>query len=243
MLLAILLVAVTLILFIASQAAIYRRRIARAEELSARAACAQAERERFSKTIVVIGDSLAVGVGAMTPAESVAGRIADAFPHARLYNYSKPGRRACDAMGQLEQFSHSHADVVLIQMCANDVAGLHSIKSVEQHMRAVVDRAHGLGAKVILMPGGNFAMSPFFFWPAQHILMWRIQEIRAMLDRLAKETGATFVDLVCEPERDPFLKEPHRFFSEDLIHPTADGYAFYFTQLLEKAALQRHLAP
>lgn len=242
MLTAIVLIALTLVLFIACQAIVYSRRIAFSESLARQAQSWHKAPENPRRTMVVIGDSLAVGLGARAPEESIAGRLARRFPHAAIYNYAKTGARARDAMAQLGQFPLERADVVLVQMCANDVAAVNPIAEIERQMRAVVAKAQALGARVILMPGGNFCEAPFFFWPAQPVLKWRALHIREMLARLAQETGSEFVDLFCDAKDDPFLREPHRYFSEDLIHPTGDGYAFYFTTLLRKARLEMYLA-
>lgn len=231
-----------LILLVASQVVIYLRRIRFSESLVARSVVAQSVPESARKTIVVLGDSTAVGVGAGSPDHSVAGRIAAAFPTARVYNYSKSGARARHVMAQFEQFPHDRADVLLIQVCANDVVGVHSVDVIEAQLRAVIDRAKGLGARIFLMPGNNFCIAPFFVWPAQPLLTWRALKIHAMLQRLADETGIHFVDLLCDPQEDPFAKEPKRYYSEDLIHPSAEGYALYFSALVTRGGLGQHLA-
>jgi lysophospholipase L1-like esterase len=242
MLIATALVIAAFLVLVASQAVMYLRRIRFSESLVARSVCAQSVREDARKTIVVLGDSTAVGVGAGSPDHSVAGRLAAAFPEARVYNYSKSGARARHVMSQLDRFPHARADVVLVQVCANDVVGVHRIDLIEAHLRAVIARAKGLGARVFLMPGNNFCIAPFFVWPAQPVLTWRAVRIHAMLQRLADETQIDFVDLLCDPREDPFAKEPHRYYCEDLIHPSAEGYALYFTALVTRGRLGQHLA-
>lgn len=231
-----------LLMLVASQAVVYLRRIRFSESLVARSVCAQSLPEAARKTIVVVGDSTAVGVGAGSPDLSVAGRIAAAFPTARVFNYSKSGARARHVMAQLEQYPHDSADVVLIQVCANDVVGVHRIDLIEAQLRAVIDRAKALGARVFLMPGNNFCIAPFFVWPAQAVLTWRAVRIHAMLQRLADETRIDFVDLLCDPKEDPFAREPRRYYSEDLLHPSGEGYALYFSALLTKGHLDRYLS-
>lgn len=231
-----------LLILVASQTVVYFRRIRFSESLVARSVCAESTPEASRKTIVVLGDSTAVGVGAGSPDQSVAGRIAAAFPAARVFNYSKSGARARHVMAQLERYPHATADVVLIQVCANDVVGVHRIDLIEAQLRAVIARAKGLGAQVFLMPGNNFCIAPFFVWPAQPVLTFRAMRIHAMLQRLADETRIDFVDLLCDPKEDPFAREPRRYYSEDLLHPSGEGYALYFTALITKGRLDRYLA-
>ncbi len=80
-------------------------------------------------------------------------------------------------------------------------------------------------------------------WPVQPVLTWRALRIHAMLQCLADETGIHFVDLLCDPKDDPFVREPRRYYCEDLIHPSAEGYALYFTALLTKGRLAQYLSP
>jgi lysophospholipase L1-like esterase len=189
----------------------------------------------------VLGDSTAFGVGACEPDHSVAGRIAAAFPDARVFNYSKSGARARHVHGQLDAYPYPTADVVLVQVGANDVLGVHPVARIEVDLRAAFERARALGAVVFFMPGNNFSFAPFFVWPAQGLLCWRALRIHAMVQRLVEETGVFYVNLLADPAEDPFMLEPRRYYSADGLHPSSEGYGFYYTALLAQGRLGEYL--
>jgi lysophospholipase L1-like esterase len=57
----------------------------------------------------------------------------------------------------------------------------------------------------------------------------------------AKEYGVHYVDLFVEPDEDVFVREPKKYTAFDGLHPTADGYAVWYTKLqvvLEKILIK-----
>src|SRR5215212_7975639 len=93
----------------AAVVAIYASRIRFSRRLVAQTVAAQSCPECSRKTIVIAGDSTAFGVGAL-PAESTAGRLAAAFPQARVINVARSGARIGHVVEQLEGVDVSSAD-------------------------------------------------------------------------------------------------------------------------------------
>ncbi len=220
--------------------ALYASRIKFSRRLVAQTVPAQSCPHDCCRTIVITGDSTAFGVGAL-PAESTAGRLAAAFPHARVVNVARSGARIGHVVEQLEGLEVSSADLVLIQACANDVLEFRSVAKVERDLRAAVARARTLNAHVILMPGQNFSVAPFFLRPISRIVMWHATKIHAVVERVTAELGVTFVDLFRDPNDDPFVQEPHRYYCPDGLHPSGEGYALWFATLVAQAPLTRFL--
>src|SRR6188768_2176579 len=81
---------------------IYMSRIRFSRRIVARTQPCQYTPESCRRVIVVAGDSTAFGVGAL-PAETTAGRIAAAFPHARVINVAKSGARIGHVVEQLKK--------------------------------------------------------------------------------------------------------------------------------------------
>src|SRR3989442_3978359 len=131
---------------------LYASRIRFSRRIVARTTPAQSCPECCRKTIVVAGDSTAFGVGAL-PAETTAGRIAAAFPHARVINVGKSGPNIGRVVEQLDSLVIERADLVLIHACANDVLEFRALRDVERDLCASLARAHRLSDNVILMPG------------------------------------------------------------------------------------------
>lgn len=219
----------------------YRQQIRLSRAIAAQAVCAQWEPPAARATVVVFGDSTAVGVGAQKPCESVAGRIAQAFPHARILNYAVSGAYVRDVLPQMDKHGDRPADVVLIQACANDVLGTHPIGAVEADLRKAIARGQALGALVVLMPGCNFSFAPFFRPLLVGAVDWRAQKIHAMIDRVARDTGAVYVDLFHLKATDPFFIHAQQFFCPDGLHPSGKGYGVLFDELTRKVPLGQAL--
>ena len=220
---------------------LYASRIRFSRSIVARTVPAQSMPEGCRRTIVVAGDSTAFGVGAL-PAESTAGRIAAAFPHARVINVARSGARSGHVAEQLASVDVDHADLVLIHACANDVLEFRAVDKVERDLRDAVATAQALSEHVVLMPGHNFSVAPFFLRPISTLIMRHAVRIHAMVERVTAELDVMFVDLFSDPQAEPFVLEPRRYYCPDGLHPSGEGYAVWFAALLAQVPLARFLA-
>jgi len=132
-------------------AGIYASRIRFSRRIVRRTRPAQQSPECCRRVIVVAGDSTAFGVGAL-PAETTAGRIAAAFPHARVINVACSGANVGCVRSQLESLDIERADMVLIHACANDVLEFRNVAKVEADLRSALAKAKSLSLNVVLMP-------------------------------------------------------------------------------------------
>ena len=221
---------------------LHMSRIRFARTIVAKTEPAQSCPDGYCSTIVVAGDSTAFGVGAL-PAESTAGRLAAAFPHARLVNVAKSGNRVGHVVEQLDRVDCASADLVLIQACANDVLEFRSVKKVEADLRAAIARARKLSRNIVLMPGHDFSVAPFFLRPISMLIMRHAIKVHAMVKRVSAEEGIIFVDLFRDPATEPFVKEPKRYYCPDWLHPSGEGYAIWFSILTAQVPLRQFLAP
>jgi lysophospholipase L1-like esterase len=228
--------------------ALYASRIRFSRRIVARTVPAQSSPAACRRTIVVAGDSTAFGVGAL-PDESTAGRLAAAFPHARVINVSRSGARIGHVVEQLGHVVKELArrecrrvDFVLIHACANDVLEFRALDKFEADLRAAIAVARELGDNVVLMPGQNFSVAPFFLRGMSKIIMRQAVRVHAVVERVTAELGVTFVDLFRDPSEDPFVKEPHRYYCADGLHPSGEGYGIWFTALMGAVPLKTFLA-
>jgi lysophospholipase L1-like esterase len=229
-----------LLLPAAAVIAIYASRIKFSRRLVAQTVPGESRPESCRSTIVVAGDSTAFGVGAL-PAESTSGRIAAAFPKARVVNVARSGARIGHVVEQLGELDFAHADLVLIHACANDVLEFRPLKKVEADLRAAIAKAREISPNVVLMPGHNFSVAPFFLRPISRIIMWHAVRVHAVIERVSAESGVIFVDLFRDPSEDPFVQEPHRYYCPDGLHPSGEGYALWFATLVAQVPLARLL--
>ena len=82
-------------------------------------------------SILVLGDSTAVGIGALSE-ENVAGRLAHAL-NASVENHAESGALSGDISAQLSSAARKRYDVVLIQVGANDVIRMRSLSEASEH--------------------------------------------------------------------------------------------------------------
>ena len=230
-----------LLLPAAAVIAIYASRIRFSKRLVAKTVPAQSCPERCRSTIVVAGDSTAFGVGAL-PAESTAGRLAAAYPHARVINVARSGARIGHVLEQLEGVDCKCVDLILIQACANDVLEFRSARQLVQDLRATIARAKAMSRNVVLMPGHNFGVAPFFLRGISRVISWHGQRLYKVATRVAAELGVTFVDLLAHQTNELFAREPRRYYCPDLLHPSGDGYALWFATLVAQVPLAQFLS-
>lgn len=236
-----------LLLPTAAVIALYASRIRFSRRIVARTLPAQSSPPRCRRTIVVAGDSTAFGVGAL-PEHSTAGRLAAAFPHARVINVAKSGARVGHVVHQLgrvvEQLARCgcrKVDFVLIHASANDVAEFRGVDVFEADLRAAIAMARQLSDNVVLMPGQNFSVAPFFLRGISQLITRHAVRLHAVVKRVTDELGVTFVDLFHHPAADSFVKEPKRYYCPDGLHPSGEGYGLWFTALMGAVPLKTFL--
>jgi lysophospholipase L1-like esterase len=216
-------------------------RIRFARTIVAKTEPAQSCPDGYRSTIVVAGDSTAFGVGAL-PAESTAGRLAAAFPHARVVNVARSGHRIGHVVEQLDKVGCPSVDLILIQACANDVLEFRPVGKIEADLRAAIASARRLSPNIVLMPGHDFSVAPFFLRPISMLIMRHATRVHAMVKRVVAEEGIIFVDLFRDPATEPFVKEPKRYYCPDFLHPSGQGYAIWFSMLTAQVPLRQFLA-
>lgn len=230
-----------LLLPMAAVIAVYASRIRFSRRIVAQTVAAQSSPQGCQRTIVIAGDSTAFGVGAL-PAESTAGRLAAAFPHARVINVAKSGARIGHVTEQLARIECAHVDLILIQACGNDVLEFRSVEKVEDDLRGAIAKARSLTDNIILMPGQNFSVAPFFLRGLSKIIMRHAIKVHAMVQRVTKELDIIFVDLFHEPAAQAFVHEPKRYYCPDGLHPSGDGYGIWFAVLMASVPMTRFLS-
>lgn len=179
-----------------------------------------------------VGDSTAVGTGATDNTRSVAGWLGQDFPQAQIVNRGQNGKR----LAQLAQEMYpglDHYRLMVIQIGGNDILRFTPLPDMERDLDKVIARAKAMADCVVILHSGNVGLSPVFIWPLTRIYEARSRAVRTLYIHKAKETGALYVDLFTERENDPFLKNAGKFYSPDFLHPSGDGYRWWYQRLRE----------
>ena len=184
-----------------------------------------------AQRILLVGDSTGVGTGALDPTLSTAGQFGEAYPNAEIINRSRNGRKIHETLAVLDEFSGQHFSLVMIQIGGNDIIRFTPLPEVERDLVAMLEKARALSPNVVILHSGNVGAAPFF--PRPWDLLWtaRAREVRALYLRTVPEHGAHYVGLFQERRDDTWLKEPARYYAVDGLHPSALGYADWFSKI------------
>lgn len=186
-------------------------------------------------TILVLGDSTAVGTGA-TPASSTAGRLGNLYPHASVYNYAINGLQLAGLIKQMREppvkdFANKKADILLLQIGANDLVYFTPLPQIERELTEVLQKAMGLGNKIIILHSGLAGTAPIFpFW-IEWLWNRRAWAVRKIYMREAALYNARYVDIITSSSDANFQKDPKKYYAADMFHPSGNGYELWFEEI------------
>ena len=210
-------------------------RLQKARELARHSEALQAQPDRPSQRLLILGDSTAVGTGATTGAASVAGLIAQAHPDWTIVNRGVDGARFADLPAQLP--AGERFDLLLILCGGNDVIRLTGEAALHRQVRQIAELGSAVAPRMILMPPGNVGNAPFFHAPLSWWMSRRARMLHEAVRSAAAATGAAYVNLYREAADDPFAREPERLHAADGLHPSDAGYAQWHGELARQAGI------
>lgn len=189
------------------------------------------------RTLLIVGDSTALGTGADSPQSSLAGWIGNAHPQWRIDNRAANGAKFVDVVQQLRN-AESGYDLVLIVAGGNDVIQLTRMAKLHAGMAEAVALAQKRGRRVVLMPCGNVGHAPFFLPPLTWWMDARSKEMHAIAQSVASDGGARYVRLLQPKETDPFVLRSKEMHASDGLHPSSAGYSHWYTELVRQGGLE-----
>ena len=178
-------------------------------------------------SVLVLGDSTAVGVGSPSQ-QSVAGRLGE-FLNASVENYAVSGAVTADVAGQIARAQKDHYDVILIQIGANDIIRFHSPETTAQELDAALKSLEQKSDHIVLLTAGKVGEAPLFPRLFGWLWTWQASRMRTQFMAVTSADGVAYVDLYSAP--DPFSSDPSRYYAPDGLHLTGDGYGFWFDQV------------
>lgn len=179
------------------------------------------------KRILIVGDSTAVGTGATTPEESVAGRISEEFPRYEIVNYGKNGLQTSELRERLELLQEREFDLVFLFIGGNDIVRFHDVTTLSEDLATSFQLAKQISDDVVFVSVGNIEIAPFFPKPIAYFYRDYQQEVRTAFSIISNEYDVLFVDLFTEGIEDiPLPSE--LIFAEDDFHPSSVAYAVWY---------------
>jgi lysophospholipase L1-like esterase len=214
----------------------FRRELRHAARFARTASAFQRELNS-DDALLVIGDSLAVGVGAERPEDTVAGRFAAEFPGLAVVNRARSGARARDVLEQLQRVPERRYVAVMVAVGANDAIAATPLSHFERQLGEIHRRARALAPVVVHVGAANIGGAPLFFWPLDRILEWRMRRTRDIVERVCRRNGVRFIDFFRPRAVDRFSRFPHRYYGPDRVHPSSRCYALCHRLIARRAGL------
>lgn len=215
-------------------------RIGQSVELAKRSEPFQHTPSDAKLSLLIVGDSTAVGTGATSGQSSLAGLLAQEYPRLLIENRARDGAKFADVVRQLD--GEKRFDIALVLAGGNDVIRMGDLSSSQAAIERVAELARKRANIAVLMPAGNVGNAPFFFTPVSWLMTKRSRELHGHVKDAAARTGATYVNLFHERSDDPFVKDPG-LNASDGLHPSDAGYRVWFSELMVQAQLGARLAP
>lgn len=194
--------------------------------------------EKPSATVMIVGDSTAVGTGAPQPEQSVAGRLAGDFPSITVVNHSINGASSSDLVSLLIEHPEWRADLIIIHIGGIDIMGFRSLHTFRKNIVSILEMARQIAPRIALITTPDLGSIPYFRFPISLLISWRTRQVRDFVLHCAEKNDFAYVDLYTDAPDDPFLTQRKKYFAADNIHPSGDGYALWYA-LLKQALIER----
>lgn len=182
--------------------------------------------ERFSRTlpnasgsILILGDSLAYGVGASSPEQSLAGQLSQRFPAHNVVNKAKVGATTEELAESIAREVDGRYDTAFIVIGGNDIARYGvDLDLTVRSLRSVAELASSRVGHVYLITSGDFAnvsILPWFLRPYYSDRSRRVRDAARMID--ASRDNLDYVDMFdVDPDRYARMEAPDGFHLNDL---------------------------
>ncbi|WP_440732360.1 SGNH/GDSL hydrolase family protein [Microbacterium sp. 22303] len=179
--------------------------------------------------LLVLGDSLAAGLGAERRKDTLGGRLAKGVARrtrrpVRLRTVAIVGSESPDLDAQLASLETDYLPhVAVIVVGGNDVTHRIPVTLSVQHLEDAIGWLHALGASVVVGTCPDLGALRAVPQPLRSIASRMSRRLAAAQAQAAIEHGATAVDLR-RAVGPMFFDEPEEMFSLDRFHPSALGY-------------------
>jgi lysophospholipase L1-like esterase len=177
--------------------------------------------------LVVLGDSIAYGTGALRAEDTLGRRLsaelaADGFD-VELRVLAVPGAVSGDLAAQVRRAEPFDADLAVVVIGANDLARFVPPEQAAAALAAAVTALRARGADVVAVPAPDMSMVPFVppaFRPLVRAACAQLQQRQAAVVEAA---GGSVAGVAAEIAG-AFTADP-AMFSADSFHPSSAGYA------------------
>lgn len=180
-----------------------------------------------SSAVLVLGDSTAVGVGADSPEDTVAGRVNAYLAPSSVENYAVSGAVTRDLPDQAAKAKFAQYRLILIQIGGNDIIRFRSAEKGAEDLRAAI-RALPEAERIIIISAGDVGGATLFPLAVRPFHTRLNHEYHDAFARVAAEEGVTYVNFGDAPATQIINNDPKTYLAADGLHPSSAGYALWF---------------
>ncbi len=188
--------------------------------------------DKSAQKILVLGDSTAVGTGVTHASLSTAGRLSTSYPEADVRNFAQNGMRL-EGLSSLVNDIKADArfSLVLVQIGANDIIRLTSLKDIESYTENILARLSKHSNNVIILHSGNIGRAPFFPLFVRPLLSRRSLQVREIYKKVSSTYGVEYVDLIQSKTEALLNENPSKYYAEDYLHLSDEGHGLWFSEI------------
>lgn len=199
------------------------RDVGKAKALAAAVERYERRQSTSALSILVLGDSTGVGVGALRPEDSIAGRLARDFPDADIVNLSRSGARVRDTTRQLESLGplERRFDLAVLHVGGNDIVRATPGEQLPADCDALLQALGGIAARTVWLGPPNIGRAPLFPLPFSWLMSKRSRAAATVFAQTAAKRGVAFIDFSA-----PQHGLSRRHFSIDKFHPNSSTYGY-----------------
>ncbi|MFK4852770.1 SGNH/GDSL hydrolase family protein [Microbacterium sp. ZW T6_19] len=179
--------------------------------------------------LLLLGDSLAAGLGAQTRKQTLGGRLSKALAvrlqrPVRLTTGAVVGAESPDLGSQIDALPAGYRPhVAVIVVGGNDVTHRIPVAASAQHLEKTIGRLLAVGAEVVVGTCPDLGALRAVPQPLRRLAASMSRRLAEVQAETAVRAGAEPVDLR-RAVGPMFFDAPEEMFSLDLFHPSALGY-------------------
>ena len=222
------------------ETAAFWRRIGRARRFAAAGRRFERRLSAQRATVLILGDSTGVGVGATRPEESIAGLLAADYPEAHIVNLAESGTTVAGAIAQVRTCLESglHFDLALLHVGGNDVVAATPLHQLTDDCESLLRELGGLSDRTVWLGPPDLGLAPLFPRPYAWVMASRSRAASRVFSSAATLHSIVFVDFSAPAHVAYFRRQRRQHFAIDGFHPNSASYKYGYTTARKMLGLQ-----
>ena len=194
------------------------------------------EQSGTGKKILILGDSLAYGVGSSSPVESFAGELGKSFPNAQIINKAHIGYTTKDLAESVDRLIDRRYDIVFVIIGSNDIVKIHNNMGTSgKYLEKIYDTIQNKAKRGIVITSPDFRNVRFIPSYALGVFSERSSALRKKATELQSTySSVTYIDFF-----NVDYNEYDNFDAEDKFHLNDTGIDRLVSDTLLQAGLQQ----